>query len=165
MLNFKRFLVELSTPIEEIQWEDKSLFHGTSLAIAKNILDTKVMKDSTGVNEIGSGFYVHPSMNRTSPWVHSAKKDKEGAFIEFIFNKPLKLAILKRGIDKSELKEKGFDGVYDKNGITQVPHQILIFNDNASKLIDWNKTKIIPFDDNKHGYLEASDKELQYYEG
>jgi hypothetical protein len=169
---FERYLLEAES-VEEVEWS-KPLYHGTSLNIAKKIVRSKqfAVKDSGGVNETGKGVYLHPSMNRTSPWVHLSSKGKDGAFIKLEFKRPLKLAVLKRGVNQRELTEQGYDGIYDKNGNTQVPHQVMLFNlkpigmnldDLHSNVIDWSKTTIIPFDSEKHDYLNADTEERKYY--
>jgi hypothetical protein len=174
MSKFDQYLIEMES-VNSIKW-DAPLYHGTSLLIANKILKSKHfdVKPSGGVNEVGTGLYVHPSMNRTSPWVQLSTKNGKGAFIEIHFKHPLSLAIHKRNQNQRELLDSGFDGVYDKNGNTQISHQILLFNtkslDNGvsklnSELIDWNKTNIIQFDENKHGYLAGleTDEQKWYY--
>jgi hypothetical protein len=174
MLTFKQFILE-SDSVESFEWS-KPLYHGTSLNLAKKILSGNqfVTTIDGGVNEVGRGVYTHPSMNRTSPWVHLAAKNGNGAIIEIHFKKKLNLAINKRGQNQRALIDQWFDGTYDKNGDTQVPHQILLFNTKDlntgvtklnSQLIDWEKTKIIPFDKDKHDYLEGANdpEQKQYY--
>lgn len=174
MLGFKQFISE-NTSVESLEWS-KPLYHGTSLSVAKKIIDGKQfqLKDTSGVNEMGRGIYLHPSMNRTSPWVHLASKNGNGAIIELSFTRPLKLAIKSRGMgNERSLIDQGFDGVYDKNGATQVPHQVLLFNYKPlggtdsklnSEIIDWGKSKLIPYDKDKHDYLSGyEDKEQKQY--
>jgi uncharacterized protein YciU (UPF0263 family) len=175
MLGFKQFIFE-SDSVESFEWS-KPLYHGTSLNIAKKILqDNKFVTNlDGGVNEIGSGVYTHPSMNRTSPWVHLTAKQGNGAIIEIHFKKKLNLAIKKRGLNQRSLMDQGFDGMYDKNGDTQVPHQVILFNAKNlntgvtklnSDLVDWENTKIIPFDKDKHDYLSGANdpEQKQYYQ-
>ena len=127
MKSFKQFMVE-SSDAEIVEW-NKPLFHGTSMAIARKILKLKHFDPKEGgFDEMGRGLYTHPSMNRTSPWTSGTANGKpSGAFIKIEFNRPLSLVIRKRGIDYREMLESGVDGIYDKNGDTQVPHQIMLF--------------------------------------
>lgn len=171
---FEQYLLEAENT-ESYEW-GKPVYHGTSLNIAKKILKLKQFSfnESNGVNEMGRGVYTHPSMNRTSPWVSLTAKNGLGAFIKIVFKRKLTLAIPKRGITQRELIDKNYDGVYDKNGNTQVPHQILLFNFKPlggtnsklnTELIDWDATEIIPFNKDTHGYLSGYDNpdEKQYY--
>ena len=168
MKTFKEYITE-GAEIESFIWEGKPLYHGTSIHKAKKILSTKKFapRDEAGVNEIGYGIYTHPSMNRTSPWAY------KGGFIEIHFHMPLNLAIHKRGLpSQRDLTEQGYVGLYDKNGYTQIAHQVLLFAkkplgmdlpDINRDIIDWERTRMIVFNDKIHGYLEASDEEKQYY--
>ena len=160
--------------IEEVRWT-KPLYHGTSTHIARKIKKLQAFDsdDSGGHDEMGRGVYAHPSMNRTSPWARGM-----GAFLEIHFSKPLRLAVMNpRMPAQRELIDLGFDGVYDEHGLTQVPHQVLLFNNKdlqatgrrrlGSELVDWPEVRVIPFDEERHGYLRGweSPGEKQYYRG
>jgi hypothetical protein len=171
MSKFEQYLMEVEA-INSTEW-NTPLYHGTSLANANKIFKLKQfsIKDSGGVDEIGRGVYLHPSMNRTSPWVKLSAKNGKGAFVELHFTRPLKLAYHSRNQNQRQLMDAGFDGIYDKSGNTQVPHQVLLFNSKSletgesklnSELIDWNKSRIINFDDDKHGYLSGMDNKEEY---
>ena len=176
---------------EEATWS-RPLYHGTSSYRAKKITAQKSFYGETeGYNEMGVGVYTHPSMNRTSPW---AAGRAQGAFMELHFTRPLKLAVKnpqgdwvpsmggesQRWISKTptqrELIDAGYDGIYDKHGTTQVPHQVLLFNQpvlgsggakKLNQLIDWDKVRIINFNESQHGYLKGLEntEEAPYYRG
>jgi len=164
---------------EEATWS-RPLYHGTSAYRAKKIKAQKSFYGETeGYNEMGVGVYTHPSMNRTSPW---AAGRAQGAFMELHFTRPLKLAVknpqgewvssmggeshrfISKAPTQRELVDAGYDGIYDKHGTTQVPHQVLLFNQpvlgsggahKLNQLIDWDKVRIINFNESQHGYLKG----------
>jgi hypothetical protein len=177
--------------VEEATWS-RPLYHGTSAYRAKKIKTQKSFYGETeGYNEMGVGVYTHPSMNRTSPW---AAGRAQGAFMELHFTRPLKLAVknpqgewvssmggeshrfISKAPTQRELIDAGYDGIYDKHGTTQVPHQVLLFNQpvlgaggahKLNQLIDWDKVRIINFNESQHGYLKGLEntEEAPYYRG
>lgn len=162
--------------IEEVQWT-KPLYHATTAYRAKKIKQTQNFEsdNSGGYDEMGYGVYVHPSMNRTAPWTGNGR----GAFIELNFTKPLRLVVKsERMPDQRELIDLGFDGIYDKYGLTQIPHQVLLFNHKpiitsgtgvrrTKELIDWAKVKVIVYNEDLHGYTRGFDtpEEARFYRG
>ena len=158
---------------EEVTWS-RPLYHATSVYRARKIKQTQGFDTdrARGYDEMGRGVYAHPSMNRTAPWAKG-----RGAFLEIHFARPLRLAVKGRAMPgQRELSDQGFDGVYDRHGVTQVPHQVLLFNHpvlspgspagrRLSGLVDWPRTRVIPF--REHGYLKGleSPEEGQFYRG
>ena len=162
--------------IEEVQWT-APLYHATTAYRAAKIRKTKNFDsdNSGGYNEMGYGVYTHPSLNRVTAWAGPGR----GAFLELRFTKPLRLAVKSDQIpDQRGLIDLGFDGIYDKHGLTQVPHQVLLFNHKsvtadgtsnrqATDLIDWLHVRTRAHNDNVYGYMEGlkSPQEAKFYHG
>jgi GNAT superfamily N-acetyltransferase len=163
--------------LKEEQWS-KPLYHATTAYKAGKIKKTQNFDsdNSGGYNQMGRGIYTHPSMNRVTPWAVGPVK---GAFLELHFTKPLRLAIKNEEMpDQRTLIDQGFDGIYDKHAVTEIPHQVLLFNQKSitpegtgsrhgNALIDWPKVRIVPYDEKVHGYLKGFDnpEDRPFYQG